>query len=55
MGTKIDLSVGSANEGTGRVRGSEPTLMSCRKNRLCIIIDYIVLYISTGIYRIQES
>jgi hypothetical protein len=42
-------------EGTGRLRGSEPNLMSCRKNILHIIVGCITLCFSTGIYKVQES
>jgi hypothetical protein len=52
---KIDLPRGGADEDSGRLHGSEPNQISCRKNRLCIIIGCIVFCFSTGIYRVQES
>jgi hypothetical protein len=39
----------------GRLRGSEPNLMPCRKNRLRIIVGCIALCLSANIYRVQES
>jgi hypothetical protein len=54
-GVEIDLPRGGADEGSERLRGSEPNLMPCRKNRLRIIVGCIALCLSAGIYRIQES
>jgi hypothetical protein len=44
-GVEIDLPEGGADEGSGRLRGSKKPklLLSCRKNRLRIIISYIAL------------
>jgi hypothetical protein len=54
-GVEINLLGGGADEGSGRLRGLEPNLMSCRKNRLRIIVGCIALCLSIGIYRVQES
>jgi hypothetical protein len=54
-GVEIDLPGGGADEGSGRLQGSEPNRIPCRKNRLCIIIDCIALCLSADIYRVQES
>jgi hypothetical protein len=54
-GVEIDLPRGGVDEGSRRLRVSEPTLMPCRKNRLRIIIGCIALCLSSGIYRVQES
>jgi hypothetical protein len=51
-GVEIDLSGGGADEGSERLRGSEPNWIPCRKNRLCIVVDCIVLCLSAGIYRV---
>jgi hypothetical protein len=48
-GVEIDLPGGGADEGSGRLRGSIPNLMSCRKNRLRIIVGCIALCLSAGI------
>jgi hypothetical protein len=54
-GVEINLPGGGAGEGSGRLRGSEPNLMPCRKNRLGMIVGCIVLCLSPDIYRVQES
>jgi hypothetical protein len=54
-GVEINLPSGGADEGSGRLRGSEPNLMSCRKNRLRIIVGCFALCLSAGIYRVKES
>jgi hypothetical protein len=54
-GVEIDLPGGGADEGNGRLRGSEPNRIPCRNNRLCIIVGCISLCLSTGIYRVLES
>jgi hypothetical protein len=54
-GVKIDLFGDGADEGSGRLRGSEPNLMPCKKNRLRIVVGCIALCLSAGIYRVQES
>jgi hypothetical protein len=54
-GVEIDLPGGGADKGSGRLRGSKPNLMSCRKNRLRIIVGCIALCFSAGIYKVQES
>jgi hypothetical protein len=53
-GVEIDLPGGGADEGSRRLQRSEPNLMPCRKNRLHIIVGYIALCVSAGIYRVQE-
>jgi hypothetical protein len=51
-GVKIDLPGGGADEGSGRLRGSKPNRIPCRKNRLHIIVGCIALCLSSGIYRV---
>jgi hypothetical protein len=51
-GVEIDLPRGGADEGSERLRGSEPNLMPCRKNRLRIIVGCITLCLLAGIYRV---
>jgi hypothetical protein len=38
---EIYLLGGDMDEGSGRLRGSEPNLMPCRQNRLCIMVGCI--------------
>jgi hypothetical protein len=54
-GVEIDLPGGGADEGSGRLRGSELNRIPCRKNKLCIIVGCFALCLSAGIYKIQES
>jgi hypothetical protein len=54
-GVKIDLPGSGADEGSGRLRGSKPNRIPCRKNRLHIIVGCFTLCLSTDIYRVQES
>jgi hypothetical protein len=54
-GVEIDLPEGGADESSGRLRGSEPNRIPCRKNRLRIIVGCITLCLSVGIYKVQES
>jgi hypothetical protein len=54
-GVDVDLPGGGVDEGSGRLRGSEPNWIPCRKNRLRIIVGCIALCLSVGIYRVQES
>jgi hypothetical protein len=54
-GVEIDLPGGGADEGSGRLRGSKPNRIPCRKNRLHIVVGCIVLCLSAGIYIMQKS
>jgi hypothetical protein len=53
-GVEINLPEGGVVEGSEILRGSKPNMMSCRKNRLHIIVGCIALCISDIIYRLQE-
>jgi hypothetical protein len=52
---EINLPKGGTDESSGRLRGSKPNRIPCRKNRLRIIVGCIALRLSAGIYRVQES
>jgi hypothetical protein len=52
-GVEIDLSGGGTDEGSGRLRGSEPNQIPCGKNKLGIIVGCIALCLSAGIYRVR--
>jgi hypothetical protein len=53
-GVEINLPEGGVVEGSEILRGSKPNMMSCRKNRLHIIVGCIALCLSDIIYRLQE-